>query len=257
MASNRRRERMETEQQEARSMRRGMWIVGAVAALLVIVTFIVVSALRSDQALRLLPRANRASSAGLDSTAGSDPCAIFPKMDGAETEPPQIAIDTTKDYSAFIVTSKGTVNVDLFANVAPINVNNFMFLSCNRFYDNVAFHRVVPGYLAHGGDPFGTGKGGTLYYIQDEFAQSVLTFDRPGLVAMWRTAGFNTASSQFFITLADTAQTRDLTGRYTIFGEVADEASLNVAKSLTPNDPDSPASTAPDTITTIIIRQMN
>jgi peptidylprolyl isomerase len=257
MTSKRRRERRENRQRQSDSQQRNIWIVAGVVAV-VVVAFIVVSVTGGNQSNGHLPRANRASAAGLDATAGTDPCAIFPPLTGAETAPPAMAIDIAKDYSAFIVTSHGTINVDLFANVAPETVNNFMFLACNGFYDGLTFHRVLPGFMAQGGDPAGDGSGGPMYTIPDEFALSTISFDKPGLLSMAHTSEPDSAGSQFFITYS-VEQTQHLSGQFTIFGELADEASMQVALQLTPRDPDDPASVTitPDTMNQVVIRQMN
>ena len=96
-----------------------------------------------------------------------------------------------------------------------MTVNNFVFLARDGFYNNVIFHRVIPGFMIQGGDPNGTGTGGPGYQFQDEFDSS-LVFDRTGILAM-ANAGPGTNGSQFFITVAPTPH---LNGAHTIFGEV-------------------------------------
>jgi cyclophilin family peptidyl-prolyl cis-trans isomerase len=116
--------------------------------------------------------------------------------------------------SATIHTTKGDVEVELFANDAPKAAKNFLDLARKGFYDGVIFHRVVPGFVVQGGDPTGTGTGGPGYKFEDEPFKG--DYDR-GTLAM-ANAGPNTNGSQFFICLAD------LRGRlpknYTIFGRV-------------------------------------
>ena len=129
--------------------------------------------------------------------------------------PPQMTIDTEGDYTADIQTNQGTISVELFAEDAPITVNNFVFLAQQGFYDGVVFHRVIPQFMIQGGDPTGTGGGGPGYRFQDEIAPS-LSFDSAGILAM-ANAGPNTNGSQFFITVAATPH---LTGGHTIFGKV-------------------------------------
>ena len=140
---------------------------------------------------------------------------------------PLMEIDPEGDYSADIQTNQGTISVELFAEDAPITVNNFVFLARQGFYDGVLFHRVIPNFMIQGGDPTGTGTEGPGYRFQDEIVPS-LAFDSAGILAM-ANAGPNTNGSQFFITVAPTPH---LTTRHTIFGrvisgqEVADAISI-------------------------------
>ena len=129
--------------------------------------------------------------------------------------PPEMTIDPDAQYAADIQTNQGTITVELFADEAPITVNNFVFLARQSFYDGVLFHRVIPNFMIQGGDPTGTGGGGPGYQFEDEIVPS-LTFDRAGLLAM-ANAGPGTNGSQFFITVAPTPH---LTGAHTIFGQV-------------------------------------
>jgi cyclophilin family peptidyl-prolyl cis-trans isomerase len=146
------------------------------------------------------------------------------------SSPPAMQIDPSKSYEAVFETEKGDFRVRLFADQAPLTVNNFVFLARQGYYDNSTFHRVLPGFMAQGGDPTGTGRGGPGYSFEDEF-DPALQFDRPGLVAM-ANRGPNTNGGQFFITYAATP---NLTGLHTIFGEVVEGA--DVVESLTPRDP--------------------
>ena len=114
--------------------------------------------------------------------------------------------------------------------VAPIAVNSFVFLAENGWYDNVTFHRVLPGFMAQGGDPSGTGLGGPGYNFINETDPDI-TFDRAGLLAM-ANSGLDTNGSQFFITYAPVSY---LDGDYTIFGEVIE--GMDVVESLSPRDP--------------------
>src|SRR5690348_9675553 len=82
---------------------------------------------------------------------------------------PEMALDPNKDYYATIYTTYGPVRVKLFADQAPITVNNFVFLARQGFYDGTTFHRVIRGFMAQGGDPTGSGRGGPGYAIKDEF----------------------------------------------------------------------------------------
>ncbi len=161
--------------------------------------------------------------------------------------PPHLFIDPEKIYVATIKTEKGDIVVELDAKNAPITTNNFIFLAKEGFYDNTTFHRVIPDFMAQGGDPTGTGTGGPGYTIQDEITPD-MHFDRPGLMAM-ANAGPNTAGSQFFITYAPAPW---LDGNFTIFGEVIE--GMDVLKQLTPRDPQK-ATEPGDKILTITISE--
>ena len=119
------------------------------------------------------------------------------------------------DYRAIFCTSAGAIYVDLYQSLTPATVNNFVFLAQSGYYDGTSFHRVIPDFMAQGGDPTATGRGGPGYQFGDE-PIGFLTFDRPGLLAM-ANAGPGTNGSQFFIT---TAPTPHLNYKHTIFGDV-------------------------------------
>ena len=79
-------------------------------------------------------------------------------------------IDPAKRYTATIVTEAGNLELELFAGDAPRTVNNFVFLAREGYYDDTTFHRVIEGFMAQGGDPTGTGRGGPGYTFADEFS---------------------------------------------------------------------------------------
>lgn len=112
-------------------------------------------------------------------------------------------------------TSEGDFTVELFADKSPITVDNFKKLADNKFYDGTIFHRVIKDFMIQGGDPEGTGFGGSNNMIPDEFAPG-LTFAEPGILAM-ANAGPNTGRSQFFITVIPTPW---LQNHHSIFGKV-------------------------------------
>lgn len=132
------------------------------------------------------------------------------------SSPPPMTIDPSKRYTATITTDAGDIVVELFADKAPQTVNNFVFLAREGFYDGVTFHRVIKGFMAQGGDPTGSGRGGPGYTFADEF-HADLRHDGPGVLSM-ANAGPGTNGSQFFITYAPTPH---LDGRHTVFGRVA------------------------------------
>ena len=130
------------------------------------------------------------------------------------TQPPAMAIDQNKTYTAALETNKGTFSVEFFPKDAPQTVNSFVCLARDGYFDGTPFHRIVAGFVIQGGDPTGTGSGGPGY----QFADEPVTRDYlKGTLAM-ANAGPNTNGSQFFVVLDD------LRGRlpknYTIFGQV-------------------------------------
>lgn len=161
--------------------------------------------------------------------------------------PPPMSIDVTKKYQATIVTDKGNIVLDLYADKAPNTVNNFVFLARQGFYDGTTFHRVIADFMAQGGDPTGTGTGGPGYKFADEFHPD-LKHDGPGVLSM-ANAGPNTNGSQFFITFAATPW---LDGKHTVFGRVT--AGLDVLNSISLRDPQT-ATTPGDVVRRIDITE--
>jgi len=144
--------------------------------------------------------------------------------------PPTGSLDTSKHYKAHIKTAKGEIVVDLFAGQAPMTVENFVNLARSGFYDGTTFHRVIPGFMAQGGDPTGTGRGGPGYQFSDEFHPE-LRHSGPGVLSM-ANAGPNTNGSQFFITYAATPHLDD---RHSVFGQVT--GGVDVLRSIRERDP--------------------
>ena len=146
------------------------------------------------------------------------------------SNPPEMVIDTQKSYSAILQTDKGDIEVRLFADKTPRTVNNFVFLSREGFYDGTIFHRVISNFMAQGGDPTGTGRGGPGYRFQDEF-HTQLKHDKPGILSM-ANAGPNTNGSQFFITHVPTPW---LDNKHSVFGEVTE--GMDVVLGISERDP--------------------
>ena len=121
----------------------------------------------------------------------------------------------SKNRIAEFTTNKGTFEVELFEDKAPITTKNFIDLSEKGFYDGLIFHRVIDGFMIQGGDPNGNGTGGPGYTIPDEF-DPALKHDDEGILSM-ANAGPNTGGSQFFITLAATPW---LDNHHAVFGKV-------------------------------------
>ncbi|MDO8716131.1 MAG: peptidylprolyl isomerase, partial [Dehalococcoidales bacterium] len=113
-----------------------------------------------------------ASCAGTASDAPSTPPnePVTPPKRKSYSAPPPMKIDTNKQYTAKIETSKGRLVLELYTDV-PVTVNNFVFLAREGFYDNTTFHRIIPDFMAQGGDPTGTGRGGPGYSFAEEFTR--------------------------------------------------------------------------------------
>jgi peptidylprolyl isomerase len=131
-----------------------------------------------------------------------------------DEEPPML-IDTAKRYVATMVTSHGTMVINLDPLAAPRTVNSFVFLARYHYYDGIVFHRIIPGFVLQGGDPTGSGSGGPGYRFADELPQAGRY--QVGSLAM-ANAGPDTNGSQFFvISGADGVRLPPL---YSYFGEV-------------------------------------
>ncbi len=127
--------------------------------------------------------------------------------------PPPMTIDISKQYTATIETEKGDLVLELFASDVPLTVNNFVFLAREGFYDGTTFHRVIPGFMAQGGDPTGNGTGTPGYAFADEFTEHTHV---AGALSM-ANSGPNTNGCQFFITY--TPQ-HHLDGKHSVFGQL-------------------------------------
>ena len=130
---------------------------------------------------------------------------------------PSFADESVKRPVAVFDTSMGAFRIELYSDLAPNTVKNFVDLAQKKFYDGVIFHRVIDKFMIQGGDPTGTGMGGPGYRIKDEFGEG-LRHNAPGILSM-ANAGPNTGGSQFFITLVPTPW---LDGHHAIFGHVID-----------------------------------
>ena len=117
-------------------------------------------------------------------------------------------------------TNQGTIKAELFPDVAPNTVNNFISLVKHGFYDGLIFHRVIPGFMIQGGDPQGTGMGGPGYSIKGEFIMNNFNNEllhKRGVLSMVRSQSPNSAGSQFFIMVDDAPH---LNAQYASFGQV-------------------------------------
>jgi len=129
-----------------------------------------------------------------------------------------------QELTATLRTSMGNMEIKLFPDKAPQTVSNFVQLARSKFYDNLLFHRVVPGFMIQTGDPQGTGNGGPGYSFGDEFGPG-LKHDKAGILSM-ANSGPNTNGSQFFITVAPA---NHLDGKHSIFGEVTKGTDIAIA----------------------------
>jgi peptidyl-prolyl cis-trans isomerase B (cyclophilin B) len=132
--------------------------------------------------------------------------------------------------SAKIQTSKGTINLKLFPDKAPVTVLNFVNLASRSFYDGLKFHRVIPDFMIQGGCPLGSGAGGPGYHFKDEFSD--LKHSKPGILSM-ANAGPHTNGSQFFITHVPTPW---LDTKHTVFGEVVGKEDQEVVNAIVQGD---------------------
>tara|TARA_B100000686_G_scaffold91188_1_gene97782 strand:+ start:5512 stop:6282 length:771 start_codon:yes stop_codon:yes gene_type:complete len=180
---------------------------------------------------------------------------------------PEMTIDQSKTYKAIFQMENGKdFIVELYAKEAPIAVNSFVFLARDGFYDGVTFHRVIPGFMAQGGDPTGTGMGGPGYKFETEIS-TIRKHTGPGILSMANAGGTNTNGSQFFVTF-DSVNFLDTVNEdnspkdcnqpgvscHTVFGKVVN--GLENALSISPRDP-ATAKSSGDAIKTITIEESN
>lgn len=162
---------------------------------------------------------------------------------------PEQVIDPEKEYIATIETEQGEIVLELYPDTAPVNVNSFAFLANQGWYEGTTFHRVLPGFVAQGGDPTGLGIGFPGYRCGDE-VDSSRSFDGPGVVSL-ANSGPDSNGSQFFITFAPTP---NLNPNFTIIGQVIE--GMDVVESITPRDPQSNPDLPPgDTIINITVEE--
>jgi len=129
-------------------------------------------------------------------------------------KPEQVSFSQNKHYFWDLETNQGLLSIRLFADTAPMHVSSTIYLTELGFYDGLLFHRVIPGFMAQGGDPLGNGRGNPGYRYQGEFDGNT-SHNEAGILSM-ANAGPGTDGSQFFITFGPTPF---LDGRHTVFGE--------------------------------------
>ncbi len=140
-------------------------------------------------------------------------------VDGNEAD---LNYETENPVVALYIEKYGSVVIELYPDIAPNTVNNFISLVKSGFYDNNSFHRLVPGFVLQGGDPDGTGTGGPGYSIKGEFESNGFENNlkhTEGVISMARSQDNDSAGSQFFICLGTAS---NLDGSYAAFGKVID-----------------------------------
>jgi len=133
------------------------------------------------------------------------------------TKPPKVEFASGSRYFWNLDTNKGNIKVQLYPDSAPMHVTSTIYLTRLGFYDDVVFHRVIPGFMAQGGDPTGTGSGGPGYQYAGEFGGDA-KHTKGGMLSM-ANAGPGTDGSQFFLTFVATPH---LDGKHTLYGEVVE-----------------------------------
>ncbi len=180
-----------------------------------------------------------ASDAASDAFTATPYLSDAPERDFTEAD---MVLVAGRDYRAVIETDVGRIVLDLYEDRTPVTVNSFVFLARHHYFDGLAFHRVIDGFVAQGGDPNTAtenratwGRGGPGYMFDTETLDG-LGFDGPGVLGMARSTARNTNGSQFFITLAATTS---LDGQYTVFGRVTEGAEVlgRIARNATMTTP--------------------
>jgi cyclophilin family peptidyl-prolyl cis-trans isomerase len=159
-----------------------------------------------------------------------DPLAALHAFIGAQTidksadkwkmklpKPPLFPFDPAKTYFWLLNTTEGPIKIRLMPDAAPMHVSSTLYLTELGFYDGLRFHRVIPGFMAQGGDPLGIGAGGPGYKYAGEFSPKA-RHSKAGILAM-ANAGPGTDGSQFYLTFKARPE---LDNGYTVFGEVVD-----------------------------------
>lgn len=201
---------------------------------------------------------NKKDDSKTGSTEGQEQAAG--KEDASSGDGGMPAVVSGNYFADIEIKDYGTITVKLDGEAAPITVNNFVFLAKEGFYDGLTFHRIIEGFMMQGGDPEGTGMGGSDKTIIGEFANNgydnKLSHTR-GAISMARSSSYNSASSQFFIVHQDSTS---LDGDYAVFGYVTEgiEVVDAVCSDAQPVDSNGfIAAEAQPVITSITIRDAN
>jgi cyclophilin family peptidyl-prolyl cis-trans isomerase len=219
--------------EKARLRRRrnmGFGAAGIVVAMVLLVVGInLLKGPKTTAASSVTPSASSTPSPGPSPCGSPTPPASASKTKPTFPKAPPLTIDQSKTYTATFKTSCGTFTAELLPKVAPVGVNSFVFLANKGFYDGLAFHRIVKGFVIQGGDPKGDGTGGPGYQTPVTVSKGE-KFDAAGLLAFAH-SGKGGNGSQFFVTLARAPNLNPSSqGKYTIFGKVT--KGLDVVKSI-------------------------
>jgi peptidyl-prolyl cis-trans isomerase B (cyclophilin B) len=141
------------------------------------------------------------------------------------SKPPLLTFTQGKDYFWELQTNQGNLTIKLFTDSAPMHASSTIYLTKLGFYDELIFHRVIPGFMAQGGDPLGNGTGNPGYKYDGEF-NSDIGHSEPGMLSM-ANSGPSTDGSQFFITFNATPH---LDGNHTVFGKVVTDLEDSLTK---------------------------
>lgn len=141
------------------------------------------------------------------------------------SKPPLLTFTEGKDYFWELQTNQGNLTIKLFTDSAPMHASSTIYLTKLGFYDELSFHRVIPGFMAQGGDPLGNGTGNPGYKYDGEF-NSDIGHSEPGMLSM-ANSGPSTDGSQFFITFNATPH---LDGNHTVFGKVVTDIEDSLTK---------------------------
>jgi peptidyl-prolyl cis-trans isomerase B (cyclophilin B) len=214
----------EAKAKKRRKQIRNVIVIAAIAGIIILVVFLTTNNSKSPATTALSPQAKAdqiAVKAGCPtSTATRVNTQKYPAA-------PPMTIDTSKSYTAKVVTTAGTFSFALDTKLAPQTVNSFVFLAKKDFYHCVIFQRVIPKFMDQTGDPTGKGTGGPGYTIPDEYPpKAAKPADQYplGSVAMANTGQPDTGGSQFFIVSGPTGES--LPNTYTLFGHVTSGMSV-------------------------------
>ena len=195
-------------------------------------------------------------SLGLTACAGAQTPSASPTPAPAPASPAAEPFTTVR-HAEITIRDYGTIKLELDEGTAPITVANFIKLAQSGFYDGLTFHRIMDGFMIQGGDPRGNGTGGSSEHIKGEFEQNGVPnpiSHVKGVISMARSSDPDSASSQFFITVADSTF---LDGAYAAFGRVTEgmEIAEQIARDAKPVDNNGtiPASQQPVIESVVII----
>jgi cyclophilin family peptidyl-prolyl cis-trans isomerase len=182
------------------------WIIIALSLLLPLSAGVMAEEKAQEDVLKQID--DQIAKAGIDSSKSNWRTSL--------PEPTVVDFPAGKSYVATMTTNKGPIEIRLMPEVAPMHVTSFIYLTRLGFYDGLTFHRVIPGFMAQGGCPLGTGSGDPGYEYDSEIKPDV-RHDKGGLLSQANTGRPGTDGSQFFLTFVPTPW---LDGKHTIYGEV-------------------------------------